>query len=92
MIYFSFRLSNPFSNRKFTTVYETSGKTWVPHKFWELTICKNNFIIGFTFDFTMRQDHAGFGFDFDFLGWNIDFRFYDSRHWNDKNNCWETPK
>jgi len=87
MIYLSFSLANPFLHR-FTVVYETSGKTWMPHKFQDFTICKNSSIIGFTFDFTMRQDHAGFGFEFELFGWNIDYRFYDSRHWDNKNNCW----
>ena len=88
MIYLSFTLSNPFSNR-YTCVYEKTGKTWNPHKFWDFSICKSNSIIGFTFDFTMRQDHAGSGLDIGFLGWNIEYRFYDSRHWDYKNGCWE---
>jgi hypothetical protein len=89
MIYLSFSLANPFSNR-FSVVYEKSGKTWNPHKFWDLTICKNSAIIGFCFDFTMRQDPAGFGFDIELFGWNIDYRFYDSRHWDIETGRWET--
>jgi hypothetical protein len=88
MIYLSFSFTNPFSNR-FSAVYEKTGKTWNPHKFWDLSICKTSSIIGFTFDYTMRQDHAGFGFDIGIFGWNIDYRFYDSRHWDYTNNCWE---
>ena len=88
MIYLSFTLSNPFSKR-FSVVYEKTGKTWNPHKFWDLTISKNSAIIGFSIDYTIRQDHAGFGFDIDFLGWNIDYRFYDSRHWDYKTGKWE---
>ncbi len=87
MIYLSFSLSNPFSNR-FSVVYEKSGKTWNPHKFWDLTITKNSAIIGFSIDFTMRQDHAGFGFDFELFGWNIDYRFYDARHWDYESGRW----
>ena len=88
MIYLSFTLSNPFSNR-YSVVYEKSGKSWNPHKFWEFEIYKNSAIIGFAFDLTMRQDHAGFGFSFELFGWRVDYRFYDSRHWNDETDCWE---
>jgi hypothetical protein len=88
MIYLSFTLSNPFSNR-FTCVYEKTGKTWNPHKFWDLTICKNSSIIGFTFDFNMRQDHAGSGLEIELFGLSIEYRFYDCRHWDYKNGCWE---
>ena len=88
MIYLSFSLVNPFSNR-YSVVYEKSGKTWNPHKFWDLTICKRSSIIGFTFDFNMRQDHAGSGLKIELFGWSIDYRFYDSRHWDYVNNCWE---
>ena len=88
MIYLSFSFTNPFSNR-FSAVYEKTGKTWNPHKFWDLSICKTSSIIGFTFDYTMRQDHAGFGFDIELFGWNIDYRFYDSRHWDYSNGRWE---
>lgn len=40
----------------------------------------------------MRQDHAGFGFDFELFGWNIYYMFYDDRHWDYKNGCWEGEK
>jgi hypothetical protein len=88
MINLSFTLSNPFSSR-YSSVYDTSGKTWMPHKFWEFEIYKNSSIIGFSFDLTMRTDHAGFGFSFELFGWRVDYRFYDSRHWNDETECWE---
>ncbi len=65
---------------------------WNPHKFWDLTICKNSSIIGFSIDYTMRQDHAGFVLEFDLFGWNIEYRFYDCRHWDDERNCWEERK
>jgi len=88
MIYLSLSLSNPFSNR-YSVVYEKIGKTWNPHKFWDLRICKKSSIIGFTFDFTMRQDHAGFSLEIELFGWSIEYRFYDNRHWDYKNGCWE---
>jgi hypothetical protein len=88
MIYLSLLLSNPFSNR-YSVVYDKTGKTWNPHKFWDLSICKSSSIIGFTFEFTMRQDHAGFSLEIELFGWGIDYRFYDNRHWDYENGCWE---
>jgi len=88
MIYLSLSLSNPFSNR-YSVVYVKTGKTWNPHKFWDLSIRKQSSIIGFTFDFTMRQDHAGFSLEIELFGWSIEYRFYDNRHWDYKNGCWE---
>jgi hypothetical protein len=89
MIHLSFNLSNPFSNR-FGGVYEKFGKTWMPHKFWEFNIYKDNSIFKGSFKFSIREDHAGFEFDFGLLGWSVEYRFYDSRHWNYENDCWET--
>jgi hypothetical protein len=88
MIYFSLSLKNPFSER-YSVVYEKFGKTWNPYKFWDFSISKNSFIFGFAFDFSIRQDHAGFGFDISIFGWGIDYRFYDDRHWDYENGCWE---
>ena len=91
MIFLSLSLSNPFSNR-YSVVYDKTGKTWNPHKFWDLNICKKSSIIGFTFDFTMRQHHAGFSLEIELFGWSIQCSFYDNRHWDCKNGCWEENK
>jgi hypothetical protein len=88
MIYLSFSFTNPFSNR-FSAVYEKTGKTWNPHKFWDFSICKTSSIIGFTFDFNTRQNYAGSGLEIELFGLSIEYRFYDSRHWDYTNNCWE---
>ena len=88
MIYLSFVITNPFSP-SFSKVYETSGKTWMPHRFWEFGVYKTNAIIRCIIDFTIRQDHAGFGMELDLFGWGVEFRVYDSRHWNVETECWE---
>ena len=38
---------------------------------------------------THKCDHAGFEFGVGILGYGIHFRIYDTRHWNDFDNCWE---
>ena len=93
MITLSLSLSNPFSNiYSVVYVYDKTGKTWNPHKFWNLSICKGSSIIGFTFDFTTRQDHAGFSLEIELFGWSIEYRVYDNRHWDYENGCWEENK
>lgn len=88
MINFYFVLSNPFSER-FNVVYEKSGKTWMPHKFWEFSVQKDNSILKGWFEFSVRKDHAGLNFEFGLFGWGVNFMLYDHRHWDDENNCWE---
>jgi hypothetical protein len=88
LIFLSFALINPFSTR-FSSVYCKSGKTLMPHKFWEFGIYKTNAIIRCILEFTTRQDHAGFGVELDLLGWGIEFKVYDNRHWDDEKECWE---
>ena len=89
MIHLSFVLINPFSTQ-FENVYEKSGKTFIPHKFWEFGIYKDNSIFKGSFKFSIREDHAGFEFDFGLLGWDIIFMIYDNRHWDYESDCWET--
>lgn len=83
MIYIGFALRNPFKHRhegvKSWTVAVTRNKTI------EFGIYRNNSIIGGSFKITgLREDHAGFGFDLELLSWNLDFIFYDNRHFDDR--------
>jgi len=88
MIFLSFAIINSFSTR-YVQVYTKTGKTWMPHRFWEFEVYKSNAIIRCILEFTTRQDHAGFGMELDLFGWGIDFKIYDHRHWDFENNCWE---
>jgi hypothetical protein len=88
MINFAFGLANPFCNR-LSLVYEKFGKTWIPHKFWEFNVYKTSCLIDFRISYIMREDHAGFETFIGLLGWSVEFKFCDSRHWDYKNNCWE---
>jgi hypothetical protein len=38
---------------------------------------------------THRQDHAGFEFGFGIFGYCVNFRIYDTRHWNSDTDTWE---
>ena len=39
-----------------------------------------------------KVDHAGFFAELDLLGFYLEFSIYDSRHWDDKNQCFEKEK
>ena len=83
MIYIGFVLRNPWNQRHIIV------KNWViavtKNKTIEIGVYKNNAIIGGSFGITgFRQDHAGFNFDLEFMGYNLDFVFYDNRHYNER--------
>jgi hypothetical protein len=89
MIYFSFDLSNPFS-RRYGCVYEKLGILENHHKEYSIIIEKRSVIISFSFDLSIRQDHAGANLSFGVLGWHISFNISDTRHWNYTKGEWET--
>ncbi len=90
MIYFSFRINWPF--KKYNRV-DLILKTWrlSKHKRVELQISKGvDTIIGAEFSIMpLRTDHAGFSLGIDLLRCYIGITFYDHRHWDHENNCWE---
>ena len=53
----------------------------------ESNVC--NFI-GATFDCSWKTDHAGVHVDITLFGWLFAVTFYDVRHWNDIDDCWES--
>ena len=88
MINFNFSITNPWSDR-FSNLWCRSYATPFKHKFIELELTKCSTIISFKFNWTVRQDHAGLAAEIGLLGHCFDFNFYDSRHWDDENKCWE---
>jgi hypothetical protein len=57
---------------------------------WEL---QHTYYSGCLFDIdtelSYHEDHAGFNFCIGLLGYGIDFRIYDTRHWNYNTEEWE---
>lgn len=85
MIFIGFALRNPFRQR------HEHVRNWVwpvtKNKTIEFGVYRNNSIIGGSFGITgFRQNHAGFHFDLELLGWNLDFIFYDNRHYDERTN------
>ena len=43
----------------------------------------------FNAKWTRKRDHAGFNFEICILGYSLLFYTYDTRHWDDENDCFE---
>lgn len=89
MIDFSIRISNPFANGSQKFLFFKSGKI-TKNKSWEFQFDRyprTLFSIGFSL--TFRESHSGVSIDFGLFGYLFMFQFYDSRHWDCVNNCWE---
>lgn len=91
MIYFNFRLSNPFARdcEDFNNTKTLFGKL-TKNKVWEIESHKNSeTIINFGIDLSFRRSHAGICIWGGLLGYCFSFEIYDRRHYNYKDNCWE---
>jgi len=83
MLYIGFVIRNPFSRRH--EMVTTKVVRVTKNKSFEIGIYRNSSIIGGSFGIdSFKQDHAGFSFDIELLGWNLDFMFYDNRHYDEK--------
>ena len=87
MISLNFNLRNPWSNR-FKNVWSKVYATPFKHKFIELELYKDSFIVSFNFNWTIRQSHAGLDLELGLFGYDVHFQFYDNRHWNTEEGRW----
>ena len=87
MFNLKFELTNPWSDR-FESIYCNGGRTPFKHKFWELQTLKSDDIISFDLRVSARCDHAGIDLWMGLLGYSINIKFYDSRHWDHNNDSW----
>jgi hypothetical protein len=79
MIYLGFLLRNPFCHRHQIIrdwVFKLSKNQTI-----EIAVYKNNTLIGGSLSVTSyNQDHRGFSFDIELLGYQLEFLLYDNRH------------
>jgi hypothetical protein len=85
-----FELANPFDRWDyFRNLGCVSGKL-TRFKAWEL---EHTYYSPLLFDFEMRwnhkTDHAGIEFGIGIFGYGVNFRIYDTRHWNSATDTWE---
>jgi len=89
MISFNFSLRNPWSNT-FKNLWCKSYTTPFKNKFIELECYKDNSLLSVMFDCSFRRSHAGLVIDLGVFGYNVQFQFYDNRHWNSDTDTWES--
>jgi hypothetical protein len=91
MIDFSIRLRNPFPCQPFRNLWNGVWRLST-HKFFELQFSRYAFNwVELSVDLNWRQtDHAGPWITVNLVGWTVDLRIVDNRHWNDETNAWET--
>jgi hypothetical protein len=88
MINFKFNLEIPWWNR-FDSIKSWAGKTPFKNKFWEVQVMKSNDIVAVDLSITARTDHAGADLWLALLGYSVNFKFYDNRHWDYEKNIWQ---
>lgn len=76
--------SNSFRHLGVTYGQITNNKFWELEHFWDL----DNIVLA-KISYKTECDHAGLEIMFALLGYNVSFRTYDSRHWNEEEKCWE---
>ena len=90
-MYFNFSIFNFFSKKEKWDKLFSFYKRLSEHKHLEFEVFYSNrelFQIEFKFQ-PIKEDHAGGRILINILGWEAELRFYDNRHWDYKNNCWE---
>lgn len=87
MILFNLNLCNPWGNT-FKNLWNFSYNTPFKNKFIELEVTRNDTLISFQFNWTVRQSHAGLNLVLGLFGYNLHFNFYDNRHWDDVAGHW----
>jgi len=80
MIYYSFRIRNPYSDRLQHAVTKQGIVT--QNKAWEFNVYRTATVLAVSVELTMRRDHAGLRLEIGLLGYDVEFQIYDVRHWD----------
>ena len=86
MIYFSFNIQNPRSN-KFKNLFCKTGRL-IGNKFWEIGLYKDAVLFRLTIEINFRKDHGGIDIEIGFMGYSIGLQIYDNRHWDKTKDTW----
>lgn len=78
-------------HNKWESLFSKSGKTRWPNKAWEIE--GQNFgwgdLLAFEFTWNRKCDHAGVSLKLGLFGYQIEGRFYDTRHWDYDTNDYQ---
>lgn len=88
MIHLNINIRNPYWYNRFKNIKYWAFSTPLKWKQFEVQIMKSAQLFEIAFDITTKQDHAGFSIELALLGYQIDFTFYDVRHWNYEESRW----
>jgi hypothetical protein len=86
MINFTFNISNPFSDRWEIAVSKHS--TIGQYKAWEFNVYRTNTVVTADVNVSSRRDHAGVRLMLGLFGYEAEFHFYDTRHWDHDSDAW----
>lgn len=90
MMLLHFAISNPWHKGTFKSLYH---KSWLFKNSKAIELQSTHYDYDFLevmANLTFRQDHAGLELNLCIFGYSINFRFYDTRHWNYEKGAWET--
>ena len=87
MIYINISLINPWSHR-FEPKWSWN-KLVSKHKAIEVEFYRSNTIVEFEARLRHREDHAGLALGLGLFTYTLNAQFYDTRHWNYADKCWE---
>lgn len=90
MIDLIFKVKNPFPKDNFKNIWFKAGSI-TEFKNWEMqfSYCRD-LIFGISLDTSFSgRDHAGPELELILLGFSLNFKIYDSRHWDYKKSIWQ---
>jgi len=89
-MYFNFSILNFFRKKNNWDKYFSFTKRVSKHKFLEIEGGKDGYhFLSFEFKIGFKEDHAGIRMSFTVFCRELTISFYDCRHWDYINNCWE---
>lgn len=83
----SFHIALVENHKDWKTLLTKHGKTRWPNKAWEFEIFRSGGLgnlLGLSLAWTRKTDHAGIRLEATFIGFEMRYQFYDSRHWDDE--------
>ena len=90
LIKLAFEISLPID--RYDHIYEKTWATPFKNKYVQVNAYQRNGLFNFYMEWSIKEDHAGFMLEFDFLGFGASICLYDCRHWDYENDCWEAQK
>ena len=82
MISFNFTVSNPFSKQKWKTKFCRSVML-SKYKELDIQVTEDKTVIGISFYWNIKQDHAGVGLELSLVGNTMMLSISDTRHWDE---------